>query len=418
MTDQATRQGGQWVQPEHRQCVHLHGSGERCKGTPKTGEKFCHAHQRFAETDPMYPVKVPLLEDPDSIRFVSSQTVRALAMGTIPPANARSMLYGCHMAFDLLQFEFAREKFRARERREEEARAARTAMLGPGPAAAPEVIGPQPVAPLEPTVVEECAAESGTEEFVESPICQSQALMEHPKEADDAEPNGEPEPAAGLPSAARIVPRFPDLREQWDTGLARAERTAGRNLQRKDDESGESWLARQRAPFQAGHPQARRRCAGDPAAEAHEGSYGPNELPFDPACPPGFEPGLMDGWLPEHIAAWMRALSPKLPEKEVREFVRAMWDLPHADERAGWPRPAKGRDPMAAPPKKCIFWKMSVEEIAAWLRAQVPDATEREAQYYAEERARRMEEIRRLRGEDVEEADAPVAPTEGEVVGA
>jgi hypothetical protein len=114
-TGHAKEVGG-WNPPEHRRCAHLHVSGERCGAAPKTGDKFCHRHRAWTNADPMYPIKVPLLEDPDAIRLVMSQTVRALAMGTIPAADGRAMLSGCRMAMGLLEHEFAVEKFRAKSR--------------------------------------------------------------------------------------------------------------------------------------------------------------------------------------------------------------------------------------------------------------------------------------------------------------
>jgi hypothetical protein len=394
MTDQAVRatKAGGWVQPEHRRCVHLHGSGERCKGTAKTGEKFCHPHQRYADADPMYPIKVPLLEDPDSIRFVASQAVRALATGTIPAANARSMLSGCRMALELLNYEFAREKYQSRAQGTGPgAQGPRMVESGQCTVSEDQEIVPGPQAVGEPAVVEAVAAESGSEEVVESDICQSQAES--------------------------FGPRFPDLRKQWDAAQARAEGEVGRNLHRKEGESLRTWQERRRGPIEAGHPQARPAYAGvagagDPGAEAHEGPYRADELPFDPKCPPAYRPGLMDGWLPEHFAAYYRALSPKAPEREVRDFVRAHWDIPRADERAGWRWPAHGEDPNTPPPDSCIFWTMSEEEIAAWLHKEVENVPESDLREYAERRTRRMEEIRKLRGEG-----AADVPKEGEVVG-
>jgi hypothetical protein len=405
MTDQGA--AGQWNQPEHRRCVHLHESGERCRGTTKTGEKFCHAHQRFADADPMYPVRVPLLEDPGSIRLVASQTVRALAVGTLPPANARSMLYGCRMALDLLLYSLAVEKYRARQRKEEEERA----QVIPG---MPE--GGGPVAVPEPVVVEECAA--GCDAMEPDPTLSLEKRSDkdgapEPQGSGDqgseAGLSGAGDGVSGATSTGRIGPRFPDLRAEWEAALARSERAVSRNLERKEGESLEAWQQRRRGPIEgghaeAGHPEARRGSARDPGAEVREGPCGPDELPFDPQCPPTWRRGLTDGWLPEHIAAWYRTLNPVAAEKEVRAFVRGVWDLPRADERAGWRWPAEGEDPHAAPPESCIFRGMSEEEIAAWLRAEVPEATEGEARAYAEARLRQMGRLGRSGTEGAEGA--------------
>jgi hypothetical protein len=354
----AAKQVGGWIQPEHHRCRHLHESGQRCRSTTRTGAKFCHRHQRFADTDPMYPVKVPLLEDPDSIRLVMTQTVRALAVGTVPAANGRSMLYGCRMALDLLLYGLAREKFRAREQREAAARAAMVQK------ALPEV------AALEPVVVEECAAES-------------EAVEEQDGEAEELEAL---EPAECALEQRTAGPRFPDLRERWEKSVTRSASEVSRNLTRKDDEALGAWRERQRAPIEAGHPEGRRCAMADPGAEAHDGAYGPDELPFDPSCPPDRPGKAEDGWLPEHVGAWFRAKAPLASEKEVREFVRAIRDIPQASMRAGWPRDKN------APPEKCALRGMSQEEIAAWLRKEVPDVTDREAQEFAEAWIKRLAE--------------------------
>ena len=406
MKDQAEAAQGQkqaWVQPAHRRCAHLPVSGEQCARTTRTGEKFCHTHQRFAETDPMYPIKVPLLEDPSSIRLVASQTVRALAMGTLPASNGRAMLSGCRMALDLLLFEFAKEKLRSRaqEDRAQEDRAQSTehraqedraqedrAQSTEHRAQEDRVQSAEHRAQEDagPAMVEECGAECGNEELVESHVFQNRGDMGHAGEV-------------------RIVPRFPDLRQQWKAGVERSAQEVGRNLRRREEETGKEWMERQRGPIEAGHPEARGAAGrGDPSAEAREGVCGRDELPFDPQCPPSWDRERMKDWPPVHIAAWFRAVSPKSPQSEVREFVRAMWDLPRADERAGWPRPAASKDAMKTPPEDCLFWTMNAEEIAAWYRVQIPDMPERDARECAEQRVRRMEEVRGMRTKEASEA--------------
>ncbi|HTW47745.1 MAG TPA: hypothetical protein VMD92_07345 [Acidobacteriaceae bacterium] len=452
MKDQAEAAQGQkqaWVQPAHRRCAHLPVSGEQCARTTRTGEKFCHTHQRFAETDPMYPIKVPLLEDPSSIRLVASQTVRALAMGTLPASNGRAMLSGCRMALDLLLFEFAKEKLRSRaqedraqedraqsaehraqedraqedraqstEHRAQEDRAQEDRAQSTEHRAQEDRVQSAEHRAQEnraqedraqstehraqedraqstehraqedggPAMVEECGAECGNEEPLESHVCQNRADMGHAGEV-------------------RIVPRFPDLRQQWKAGVERSAQEVGRNLRRREEETGKEWMERQRGPIEAGHPEARGAAGrGDPSAEAREGVCGRDELPFDPQCPPSWDRERMKDWPPVHIAAWFRAVSPKSPQSEVREFVRAMWDLPRADERAGWPRPAASKDAMKTPPEDCLFWTMNAEEIAAWYRVQIPDMPERDARECAEQRVRRMEEVRGMRTKEASEA--------------
>lgn len=363
MAAEATTQGkpaSGWVQPEHRRCGHLHVSGARCRATTQTGDKFCYQHRAWNDTDPMYPIKVPLLEDPDAIRFVISQTVRALGMGTLPSANGRAMMGGCRMAMGLLQHELAVEKFRARsehraqssEHRVPETECAESRATGDGlsQAAGDGLQG----------------AEGGAESdrSLESDASQNQAEMGHP---DSAGP--------------RIVPRFPDLREQWDKSVDRAAVEVARNVQRREDEDGEEWLQRQARAIEAGHPHVRTGPARHAIPSARR-----QDLPFDPMCPPAWDHATMKDWPKEHMAAWFRALSPSVTQLDVREFVRGMWEIPRADEKAGWP----GRREGAAPREDCIFRTMTMEEIAGWVKKEIPDMPTREAKEYAEERTRGM----------------------------
>lgn len=87
--------------PDHaveRRCAMVRENGARCGGTPALGETFCHAHRRYRETMNGLVMTIPLMEDQASITFIRSQTVRALAQGSIPPANGRAMLAGCRDA--------------------------------------------------------------------------------------------------------------------------------------------------------------------------------------------------------------------------------------------------------------------------------------------------------------------------------
>ncbi len=78
-----------------RRCEAVRENGERCRGIPVLGETYCHAHRRFREASGRVTLTIPLMDDEASITFVRSQTVRALALGSIPPANGRVMLEGC-----------------------------------------------------------------------------------------------------------------------------------------------------------------------------------------------------------------------------------------------------------------------------------------------------------------------------------
>lgn len=81
-----------------RRCEMVRENGERCRGTPALGQTFCHAHRRYRETMNGLVATIPLMEDQAAVTFIRSQTVRALALGSIPPANGRAMLEGCRDA--------------------------------------------------------------------------------------------------------------------------------------------------------------------------------------------------------------------------------------------------------------------------------------------------------------------------------
>lgn len=338
----ATRVGN-WNRPAHHECAHVHESGVRCEATTATGKRLCHVHQRYNDTDPLYPIQVPLLEDPASIRFVISQTNRQLAMGAIPPANGRAMLYGCRMALDLLLYERAQEKRKLEQEKMERKLAAASQPVG-------ESAG-QPVSDLAGKLVNEPASQPASElasttvestHSVESHVCenradmghpgdvacgtpveshpsQNRAWMGHPADAESAadlveacaadadpepvvEPEVEPE-TEPLPSLRRREPRFADLRGEWDKAMGRLSREISANLTATEDEDGEAWRVRMKGPLQAGHPQMRQAhpymqnaiVAGRSAdasayndAIANPAQCGPKDLPFNPAFPPQF----------------------------------------------------------------------------------------------------------------------------------
>ena len=330
----ATTRVGNWDRPERLRCTHLYESGARCNGTTESGTQFCHPHQRFRDADPLYPIQVPLLEDASAIRFVVSQTIRQLAMGAIPPANGRAMLYGCRMALDLLVNELAEKKFLARqdelEKKAQTPLKPTTGLNGPPSPLKPTAGLNGPPSPLKPTT-----GLNGPP----SPLKPTAGLHGPPDNCGLEGATQTPlKPTTGLngPPARRIVPRFPDLRQQWDDAMVRTERVLAANLMPAEGEQPQEWLADNGGPIRAGHPQTRAAAhplmegsiaaarSGDPGACCSP--PGPDDLPFDPARPPMGRPGLTDGWREEHIAAWYRCMLPNAPEKEVRECARSLYD--------------------------------------------------------------------------------------------
>jgi hypothetical protein len=329
-SDQAGARAGQGNRAEHHRCAHVTESGVGCNATTATGKRLCHAHQRYNDADPLYPIQVPLLEDAASIRFVVSQTSRQLAMGAIPPANGRAMLYGCRMALDLLLYEQSMKKLQREQEKMERKLAAAAS---------------QPVSELAGQPVSELAdATVASEMSVESPLCKSGADMGQAEEAESAtdlveacaagaEPEAEP-----VPLWRRREPRFADLRGQWDKAMGRLSRELSANLTAAKDEDGEAWRERMKGPLQAGHPQTRQAhrymqnaIAAGRSADASAYSdrpvseLGPGELPFNPACPPQYHSDMMDDWREEHIAAWYRCLMPNAGEKEVRDYASSIY---------------------------------------------------------------------------------------------
>lgn len=104
-------------QPSHivvRQCEVVLENGDPCRGIPALGQTCCHAHRRFRQAGGQSTLLVPLLNDQASITFVISQTVRAMALGTIPPANGRVMLAGCRQALQSLDRRLEQQKIALR----------------------------------------------------------------------------------------------------------------------------------------------------------------------------------------------------------------------------------------------------------------------------------------------------------------
>ena len=97
-----TEQDGEQNHAVDRRCEVVLENGRPCRGTPALDETRCHAHRRFRDAAAWTVVTIPLMEDEASITFVRSQTVRALAQGSIPPANGRVMLEGCRDAERLM----------------------------------------------------------------------------------------------------------------------------------------------------------------------------------------------------------------------------------------------------------------------------------------------------------------------------
>ena len=98
--------------PEDRQCRYTFASGYHCHRWSVRGHQYCQEHGRWMECRVDGPIEVPLMEDPQAVELVASQTVRAVGWGHIPPANGRAILHGCRVVQTGFAQGLAEAKFR------------------------------------------------------------------------------------------------------------------------------------------------------------------------------------------------------------------------------------------------------------------------------------------------------------------
>jgi hypothetical protein len=116
LSDQETSNpGGQ--APADRQCNYTKSDGHRCRNWVLRGHEHCFGHHRYLHARPERPIDVPLLEDEASIVYLLSQTLQALAWGTIPVANGHALLTGCRLAHSIQTQRLEAAKFRVKLRR-------------------------------------------------------------------------------------------------------------------------------------------------------------------------------------------------------------------------------------------------------------------------------------------------------------
>jgi hypothetical protein len=119
-----------------RQCQFTKSTGFRCEDWALRGHEHCFRHHQYLSSRPENPIDVPLLEDEDSLLSLLSQTLRALACGTIAPANGRAILAGCRIMQGILTRRLAQAKFQVKLTRlgsPAAANAAADALFGPKP---------------------------------------------------------------------------------------------------------------------------------------------------------------------------------------------------------------------------------------------------------------------------------------------
>ena len=131
-----------------RQCQFTKSNGFRCEDWALRGHQHCFRHHQYLAARPDIPIDVPLLEDEDALISLLSQTLRALAQGTIPTANGRAILAGCRIMQNILTRRLAQAKFHVKLTRlgsPAATDAAADALFGPRPADQPPADSPAPV---------------------------------------------------------------------------------------------------------------------------------------------------------------------------------------------------------------------------------------------------------------------------------
>jgi hypothetical protein len=105
--------------PEHRRCQYIKADGKGCRDWAVRGQDFCYRHGVFLRAG--RGIDVPLLEDEASIVLVLSETLRAVAQGTIALKSGSLLLEGCRLAHTM-QMERVRAANAERSRKRAEVR--------------------------------------------------------------------------------------------------------------------------------------------------------------------------------------------------------------------------------------------------------------------------------------------------------
>ena len=114
-SEPTTNAGG--TAPAERRCCYTKADGRACRDWALRGHEHCFRHHRYLHARPERPIEVPLLEDAASIVLLLSETMRAIAWGTIPVSNGRLLLAGCKLAHAMQRQRHEEAKLRMRCRR-------------------------------------------------------------------------------------------------------------------------------------------------------------------------------------------------------------------------------------------------------------------------------------------------------------
>jgi hypothetical protein len=103
--------------PEQRCCQYIKADGKGCRDWAVRGQTLCYRHGVFIHSG--RGIDVPLLEDESSIVLVLSETLRAVALGTVPVKTGALLLDGCRLAHTMqMEKQKAANLERSRRRRE------------------------------------------------------------------------------------------------------------------------------------------------------------------------------------------------------------------------------------------------------------------------------------------------------------
>jgi len=225
-TESSTPTSAGGAAPAHRQCRYTKADGHKCHDWAIRGQDYCGRHGRFVHARADRPIDVPLLEDEASIVLVLSDTVRALAWGTIPVSNGHKILNALRLAYSIQCRRLEMAKLRLKLRRlgipENEIFDEPRTTIEPDLAPVPGAPSPDPelnseLGALSPDA---CSVESPDESF-------PRAIMQPSRHA-----------------------QFRDLKKNWDKDLQRVENEMADMYGKRYGETKEDFLAARATPFE------------------------------------------------------------------------------------------------------------------------------------------------------------------------
>ena len=90
------------IYPEHiARCQHIKTNGTQCGSPAFKKRKFCHFHHRWRDQSirvDKHTVKLPVLEDADSVQVALMEILRLLMRQKLDPKRAGLLLYGLQTA--------------------------------------------------------------------------------------------------------------------------------------------------------------------------------------------------------------------------------------------------------------------------------------------------------------------------------